>query len=257
MALTPASALSALVRASSFFTGGAAAAAALLPPCAVLLPGPAPGIEAWPLGMAGGAAPLASAPASSSALPPRTCCSEEPEAEPWDSRLCPLSARLDKSSDSSAASCWRGEVEGGGGDAVAVAADAMSPIPHCLRRVYRLLLTVRGSRVPARAGQRPPSGLGLWVGRAARRCRIQGPGRHRRGAEASGRAGQGAGAAEKAPRGVGSLGAPLPPCSAAGSLPKPNKHKVAAAGAPAAGLALQQRRAAHRGRRRTSRGFRT
>lgn len=126
MALTPASALSALLLASSFFTGGAAAAAA-----AALLP------DAWllarPLAAAAGAA--ASVAASSSVLPPRSCCSEEPEAEPWDSRLCPLSARLDSSSDSSAASCWRGEVDGGCGAGVAVAVDAMSPIPRCLPRV--------------------------------------------------------------------------------------------------------------------------
>lgn len=140
MALTPASALSALLLASSFFTGGAAAAAAA---AAALLPG------AWLLARplaAAGAAAAASVAASSSVLPPRSCCSEEPEAEPWDSRLCPLSARLDSSSDSSAASCWRGEVDGGCGAGVAVAVEAMSPIPRCLPRVKGMLLAPGGWR---------------------------------------------------------------------------------------------------------------
>ncbi len=133
IAPTPASALSALLLASSFFTGGAAAAAPA-PGTWLMLLGPLPRLLGAAAG--GAAAAAASAAASSSVLPPRTCCcSEEPEAEPWDSRLCPLSARLDSSSDSSAASCWRGEVEGGGGAAVAVAADAMSPIPQRLPRV--------------------------------------------------------------------------------------------------------------------------
>ena len=153
MALTPASALSALLRASSFFTGGAPAAA---PPPPWLLPWPLP---PWPLAGGGAAPGSAGGGASSSKLFTRACCcSEEPEAEPCDSTLFPLSARLDSSSDSSTASCCCGRAAGGAGATLAAAADAMSPI-----KVFRVWRCQAGVRGPAGAGGRAGVGEGIGV----------------------------------------------------------------------------------------------